>query len=300
VPLSSLIDTRVLRRHRLALACVLGIVALAFLETMNALLAPLNAPTNEDWRRASTQVRRGFRPGDLIVAAPAWADPLLRHHLGDLIPLPVAGRMDAARYARIWEISQRGQGSPEVEGGTPTETSRHGGLTVRLYERKPARVLFDFVAEWSQATVTRDLGGGHVNFCNSMGDRFQCPDVPGSPIKPELLEIDTSPRFVLGIPMVGSAATVVEYDRVPLGRDLVVGVGLHNVWLRKAGKGIVTVRVVVAGREVGRLQAGSMTGWTLRKLDTSFLAGQKATVRFEVTTDDPRARTLGLAAEARQ
>lgn len=298
--LTDLIDVPTLKRHRLAAACALGIVVLALLETANALLAPLAAPSDGDWRKAAAQVRAGFRPGDLIVAAPAWADPLLRQHLGDLIPLPVAGRMDAARYGRIWEISQRGDTAPEVAGAKVEETGRHGRLTVRRYQREPARVLFDFVADWSHATVSRNLGGDQVNFCNPLGDRFQCPDVPGSPIKPDLLEIDTSPRWSLGVPMVGSATTVLEYDHVPLGRELAVGVGLHNVWLRKAAKGTVTVRVLVAGRELGNLQAGSMGGWSVRKLDTAGLAGQTATVRFEITANDPNSRHLGLAAEARQ
>jgi hypothetical protein len=92
---------------------------------------------------------------------------------------------------------------------------------------------------------------------------------------------------------------VIEFDRVPLGRELAVGAGLHNVWLRKAGKGTVSLRVLVQGREFGRIEAGSMTGWTLRKFDTSALAGQSASVRFEITVDDPSSRTLGFAAEAR-
>jgi hypothetical protein len=300
VKLNDLIDGPTLKRHRLAAVCALGIVLLALVETANALLAPLAAPSDGDWRKAAAKVRAGFRPGDLIVTAPAWADPLLRQHLGDLIPLPVAGRMDAARYGRIWEISQRGATAPEVADARAEETGRHGRLTVRRYQREPAHVLFDFVADWNRATVSRNLGGGQVNFCSPLGDRFQCPDVPGSPIKPDLLEIDTTPHWALGFPMVGSATTVLEYDRVPLGRELAVGVGLHNVWLRKAGKGIVSVRVLVAGRELASLQAGSMTGWTLRKLDTAGLAGQTATVRFEITANDPNSRHLALAAEARQ
>ena len=78
-----------------------------------------------------------------------------------------------------------------------------------------------------------------------------------------------------------------------------MGAGLHNVWLRKAGRGTVSLRVLVQGRELGHIEAGSMTGWTLRKFDTSALAGQSQSVRFEITVDDPNSRTLGFAAEAR-
>lgn len=297
--LGSFLDANSFRRHRLAYTCAAGIVVLALVETGNALLAPLRAPTDRDWRAAAATVRAGYRPGDLIVAAPAWADPLLRLHLGDLIPLTVAGRLDAARFGRVWEISQRGARAPETQGSRVVQSRRQGALTLRRYERPAAQVSFDFVAEWNRAAVSRVDGGGRVSLCYRAPDRFECPDPPSQSLKPELLEIDTSPRFALSIPLAGRATTVVEFDRVPLGRELAVGAGLHNVWLRKAGRGTVSLRVLVQGRELGHIEAGSMTGWTLRKFDTSALAGQSQSVRFEITVNDPNSRTLGFAAEAR-
>jgi hypothetical protein len=299
VRLSSFLDANSFRRHRLAYACAAGIVVLALVETGNALLAPLRAPTDRDWRAAAAAVRTGFRPGDLIVAAPEWADPLLRLHLGDLISIPVAGRLDVARFGRIWEISQRGARSPEAQDSRVAQTSRQGALTLRRYERPAAQVSFDFVAEWSRASVSRVAGGGQVNLCYRVSDRFECRDLPAQSLKPELLEIDTSPHFALATALTGHATTVVEFDRVPLGRELAVGAGLHNVWLRKSGRGTVSLRVLVQGRELGRIEAGSFTGWTVRKFDTSALAGQSQSVRFEITVDDPNSRTLGFAAEAR-
>jgi hypothetical protein len=296
--LSSFLDANSFRRHRLGYACAVGIVVLALVETGNALLAPLRAPTDRDWRAAAAAVRAGFRPGDLIVTAPEWADPLLRLHLGDLISIPVAGRLDAARFGRIWEISQRGARAPETEGSRVMQSRRQGALTLRRYERPAAQVSFDFVAEWSHASVSR-VAGGQVNLCYRVSDRFECPDLPAQSLKPELLEIDTSPHFALATALTGHATTVVEFDRVPLGRELAVGTGLHNVWLRKSGRGTVSLRVLVQGHELGRIEAGSFTGWTVRKFDTSALAGQSQSVRFEVTVDDPNSRTLGFAAEAR-
>ena len=297
--LSSLFDADSFRRNRLAYACAAGIIALALLETANALLAPLRAPTDQDWRSAATSLRAGFRPGDLIVAAPAWADPLLRMQLGDLIPVAVAGRLDAARFGRIWEISQRGAQAPESQGSRVVQSSRHGALTLRRYERPASQVSFDFVAEWNHAIVSRVAPGAQVGWCYRMPDRFDCADPPAQSVKAELLEIDTSPHLALATSLRGHATTVIEFDHVPLGRELAVGAGLHNVWLRKSGKGTVSLRVLVQGRELGRIPAGSLTGWTLRKFDTSALAGQSESVRFEITVDDPTARYFGFAAEAR-
>src|SRR6185436_16136692 len=80
----------------------------------------------------------GFRPGeDLIVFAPDWIDPVGRLHLGDLISIDDAARMDAARYRRIWELSIRGARSPETSGLSPAESRDEGGVRVRRYDRGP-------------------------------------------------------------------------------------------------------------------------------------------------------------------
>src|SRR6516165_5176941 len=93
---------------RAGLVAVAAVSLLAVVETATALIAPRLAPTDADWAAAAAAVRAGFRPGDLIVAAPAWADPVLRVHLGDLIPPEVEGRLDDERFARVWEVGQRG------------------------------------------------------------------------------------------------------------------------------------------------------------------------------------------------
>ena len=68
----------------------------------------------------------GFRAGDLVVAAPSWADAILRVHLGDLIPAEVAGRLDDERFGRVWEVSQRGARAEEAGRG-PRDQRTQGG-----------------------------------------------------------------------------------------------------------------------------------------------------------------------------
>ncbi len=264
---------------------------------MASLAAPLRVPSDDDWRRAATDVRAQFRPGDLIVAAPGWADPLMRQQLGDLVPMPVAGRMDAARFGRIWQISQRGAQAPEVKGLRPAYRARHGALVISRFDRAAAQVAFDFVAEWKKGVLSRMERDGRVVSCDVVGDGHRCPG-PGY-VRPQILEIDTSPRFALHSEPVGGATLALEYDHVPLGRELAVGAGLHNVWLRKGGTGTVKVRVLVNDREVGRVDAANFSGWTVLVFDTSSLAGQMGKVRFEITADNAASRHLGLAAEAR-
>jgi hypothetical protein len=281
----------------LATAAGVAIVILAVVETVNALVAPALAPTPEDWEAAAEKVRQGFRKGDLIVAAPDFADQEMRRVLGDLVPVEVAGRMDAARFGRVWEISQRGATSHEAEGRI-VATHEAGGLTVRLVERAASTVTFDFVAGWTQAVVTRRQGRTDTA-CPRAGDRFQCPDLAHNFVMPAVLEIGNTLRHALYVQPVAGATVVVEFPAVAMGRELAVASGLHHVWFRKAGEGTVKLAVWIDGKPVGTRVAGNRTGWHLDKLDTSGWAGRTATVRFEVTSAEPFGRHFGFAAEAR-
>jgi hypothetical protein len=296
VALARLIDRDFLRQRRLAVAAGALVVLLALVETGNALVAPLRAPSDQDWVAAAAQVRAEFRSGDLIVAAPAWADPIMRLNLGDLVPQPVAGRMDAACYGRIWEISQRGARAADTAGATVAEAKRFGQLMLRRWERSAAQVTFDFLAGWRQASMTVVRAGGLEAPCTLGADRFQCGVTT---LGPELLEIDTTLRNGLAVDPVEGVTLALEFAQVPLGRELVVATGLHNVWLRKSGDGKVRLRVRVDQRELGAATATSASGWALSRFDTAALAGQTAKVRFEITVDKAHARHFGFAAEAR-
>jgi hypothetical protein len=294
---AAIFDREVLRRRRVSAAVVAAILLLALTEAGAALIAPLRAPSDADWKSAEATIRGGFRPGDLIVAAPAWADQVMRLRLGDLVPIKTAARLDDARYGRVWEISQRGARAPEASG-TVAATSKHGALTVRRWDRPPATVTFDFFDQWSRARVVRAEGGREIP-CERLLDRFQCPDLGFNFVKPQLMEIGTTLRNALYVQPVGGATVVVEFPQVPLGRELVVGGGLHHVWLRRDGDGTVKLRVLIDGREVGRTEASNRSGWRIDRLDTGAYSGKPATVRFEITSDKPFSRHLGFTAEAR-
>jgi hypothetical protein len=296
---AAIFDRDFVRRRRVSVAVVTGLALLALTEAASAIIAPFRAPTDADWRAAAAQVRAGFRPGDLIVAAPAWADPLMRLQLGDLVPIKMAARLDDARYGRVWEIGQRGATAAEAHGARATLADHHGALTVRRYDRPPASVTFDFFDQWSRARVLRvEPGRGEIP-CARQPDRFQCPDLGFNFVKPQLLEIGTTMRNGLYAQPVGGATVAIEWAQVPLGRELAVGTGLHHVWLRKYGEGIVKLRVLVDGREVGRSEASNRSGWRVDRFDTSGFGGKPATVRFEITSDKPFSRHFGFSAEAR-
>ena len=84
---------------------------------------------------------RRHHAGDLIVFAPAWVDPVGRLHLGDLIPIEMAARMDADRYGTIWELSIRGARAPETRGlGRPAWSGLGGGVRCACSSRRRPQV----------------------------------------------------------------------------------------------------------------------------------------------------------------
>lgn len=286
---------------RAALLAVAAVSLLAVVETAVALIAPARAPSDSDWRDAAAEVRASFRAGDLIVAAPGWADSIMRMHLGDLIPPEVAGRLDDERFGRVWEVSQRGAHAAAAAAGRVVSEKRAGRLTVRLVERPAAAAVgYDFVARWADARVSRRTGADNWIECDNTGDRIQCPGVGYNFVRPQMVEVDQQLRRALLAQPVPQATVVIEYPLVRLGRTLVVATGLHNTWMRKEASGPVDIRVVVGTEADVTFTTRNEDGWAVRRIDTSARAGKLAVVRFEITSPQPYARHFAFAAEVRE
>jgi hypothetical protein len=266
------------QRSRLALAGVAAVALLAVVETVAAAVAPSRAPTDADWSAAAAAVREGFRPGDLIVAAPAWADPILRVHLGDLIPPEMAARMDDQRFPRVWEISQRGARSPEGERGRVSADRRFGHLRLRLIERPAPAVTYDFVARWNEARL----------------------EPAGRTLQRKIVEVDQRLRLAVMTEPLAGVPVVVTFPAVPLGRQLAVATGLHDTWMRKAARGTVQARLLIGDRAVALPDTTNDSGWTETRVDTSAEDGRTLSVRLEIRSAAPFDRYFAFAAEARR
>ena len=201
----------------------------------------------------------------------------LRPHLGDL----AAGRAGS-----------------ESEGIRPVQSSRHGALTLRRYERPASLVSFDFVAQWSRATVSRIAPGGQVAMCSRVPDHFECADAPAQSVKAELLRSTPArtwpwPLRSLATPPQSSNSTV-----FPWGASWRSGLGCTTCGCASRAREPSACACWCGGASWGAYRP-EPDRLTLRRFDTSTLAGQSESVRFEITTDDPGARYLGFAAEAR-
>jgi hypothetical protein len=231
-----------------------------------------SAPEDAAWRAAADRVRAGLRPGDLIVFAPDWIDPIGRRELGDLIPVEAAARMDAARYGRIWELAIRGAQSPDTAGLAPVVSEDVGGIAVRRYERAPAIVVGDVLDALPTAVST------------------------GAPPSLELAEVGFAPHRCLQVSPAPGAPLRLTFPAFPLGRALVGHVGIADVFTRRDVRSPVRLEVELAGRIIASAEAGVDDGWVRFAADTP---PGTADVTFVLTARD-RDRKLCFAAEARR
>ncbi len=263
------------RRYRPLVGAIpaLLLALVAIWEVVVIARAGADVPSDGDWQQASAAVRARHRDGDLILFAPDWIDPVGRLHLGDLIPVAMAGRMDAARYGRIWELSARGARAPETRGLHPSWQHAFGELEVRLFERTPAVVLTDFVSAFA-------------------------PGMARGPAAVSLQEVGFQPhRCVLARPRPGGTVEV-RYPAARLGAQLVGYVGLADVFTRRDDREPARLEVSVAGTTVADVIAGNDAGWV--RFQAATTPGTAEVVFRASAGPNARNRLVCFAAEARQ
>jgi hypothetical protein len=244
------------------------LIAIAVWEIVATVRAPDGVPDDDAWARAAAIVREQHRRDDLIVFAPGWADPIGRLHLGDLIPIEAAARLDAGRFPVIWELSIRGARAAETAGLEPVFAAEVGGVTVRRFEQKPARL----VADLGALAPARDPG---------------------------LYEVGFTPRWCVQVTPPAGQSVTLDYGNVPLGKTLVVGVGLADVFTRRDIRDPGRLDLKIDGQLVEQIQVGVDDGWRVATVPT-----EQGMHRVEIvaTALGPKARDrrICFAAEARR
>jgi hypothetical protein len=260
-------------RRLLAVPAAL-LVVLAGWEIVATRCSTSSVPDDRAWAAAASVVRAQRQPGDLIVFAPDWVDPVGRLHLGDLIPIEAAARMDAARFGRIWELAIRDARHPDTAGLTPVATDERGGITIRRYERPAAAVLAD-VGELLATAKTTGAGRG--------------PTL-------QLAEVGFAPHRCVQIVPSPGAPVRITFPQVPLGTELVGYVGLADVFTRRDIRAPGQLDVEIAGRVVASVSPGVEDGWV--RFHAATTPGS-ADVTFVARASAPN-RQLCFAAEARR
>ena len=248
------------------------LVVISLWEVCAARRDAASVPGDAAWHAAAEQVRAGYRPGDLIVFAPDWIDPVGRSQLGDLIPLEIAARMDAAQYGRIWEVAIRGARSTDTTGISAADTEDHDGVVVRRYERAPAIVMSDVLERLATATTT------------------------GARPTLELAEVGFAPHRCLQVSPVPGTPLRITFPQLPLGKELVGYAGIADVFTRRDVRSPGRLDVELAGKVIASATAGVDDGWVRFAAATPPGA---ADVTFVVHATEAN-RRICFAAEARQ
>lgn len=255
-------------RERPATLAAAAVLVLAVWEIATLARVRAAAPREADWRAAAAAVEADLEPRDLVVFAPAWVDPVGRMALGHRLSLDDLARMDAARYARIWELSIRGARAPETAGlGRPAFDRVFGAVRVRRYDR-PAGAAAEVV--WA------------------LHDQAPVAEVAHRPHR----------CVILRPPAKRDAGTVT------LGSQLVVTAGLSDVWARRDNRAFARLDVIVDGEKVTSAVVGNDSGWVALPV-VSTIPGPHQ-VRFEAAIEpsrgDPKKARIELcvAAEARK
>jgi hypothetical protein len=98
------------------------------------------APDIEAWRAAASDVMALKRPGEPLVVAPEWAEPIARHAFGDAaFPVAELARSDLAGHRRVLELSLLGERSQEPAGFRVVAQRRSGPFTLRVLENPAPR-----------------------------------------------------------------------------------------------------------------------------------------------------------------
>ena len=258
----------------LAAAPALLLVMISLWEVVAVRCDAGSVPDDAAWERAAGALRESHHAGDLIVFAPDWADPIGRLHLGDLIPVEMAARMDAAKYGAIWEVAIRGARAPEVAGLAPKTETNFSGVTLRYFERAPVVVVSDVL--------------DHVAELRSDGAR---PTL-------ELAEVGFAPHRCLQIvpPANGKVTITVPMQ---LGTKLVGYVGLADVFKRRDIRTPGELEVH-AGAATTIVKPGVDDGWVKFELATVPGAPGVTTEVMFIAKAVSSDRLICFAAEARQ
>jgi hypothetical protein len=267
--------TKLLRRLPIAAVPAVLLVGVSLWEIVATRCDASSTPDDDAWERAAAIVRADHRAGDLIVFAPDWVDPVGRLHLGDLIGVDDAARMDAARYPRIWELAIRGAHAKDTDGLAPSFAQNINGVVVRRYVRAPAIVVSD------------------------VRDRLATAVVEGKGLHPpsiELAEVGFEPHRCIEVVAAPDTPVRITFRDLRVGRELVGYVGLADVFTRRDIRSPGRLDVEVGGLPVATVVAGVDDGWRRFAVPT---APGTADVAF-IASAIERDRLICFAAEARQ
>lgn len=306
------------RVQRLALLWVL-VPALGLLELGAQLWVSERAPSVDEWRGLAKSVTALKRPGEPVVVAPEWAEPLARLAFGDeVFPLGELARADDRTVPRVLEVAEGRARAERYRAWPVASDETQGAFTLRVLRNphyQPARYRFvehvkpgdlavAVVADGVErpceftdhARVTAGGLHGQVAFPS---ERFQCGG--GDPMSVGITLIDDqeyAPRRCIWAHPPARGALRLRFSAVPLGTSLHGFAGLSYFIYRDGVGTPVRLTAASGGHELGAVTHRDETGWSGFEFSTAALAGQTADVEFSVSSADATRRDFCFSVEA--
>ncbi|HEX6273596.1 MAG TPA: hypothetical protein VFZ53_11155 [Polyangiaceae bacterium] len=276
------------------------------------------APRVEEWRELVEPVRRLKRPNDLLVVAPAWAEPVARHALGDApFPLDQVARADASSFPRALEISALGARADETRSWGVASEERAGRFTLRvLHNPAPVVPKYRFIehvapeslevavvageqevpcAFTPRAPVTAGGLHGHVTFPR---ERFLCPGGEASFVGVTVIDDEKYlPRRCIWAHPPDRGELRLRFRGVPLGVRIRGWAGLSYFLFRDGVGEPVTIEFSTQGRSLGEHEHHDEWGFRAFTLPTQDVAGSTADVEISVRASSAANRHFCFVAE---
>jgi hypothetical protein len=295
---------------------VLGVLELALHWTFSR-----RAPDAEAWAELPALVERVRQPGDLVVVAPAWAEPIARHTLGDeVMPLADVTRADTSGYRAALEIGILGAEAEELRAFRELEKLDGGPFRLRrlanpgyravLYRfedrvRPPFLAVSERTSKGEQACPFTDRArvsagglGGHATYPR---ERFRCSG--GEPFFVGVTVIDDERyrprRCIFAHPPRDGGVLVLTFSEVPAARAIHGHAGFPYLIFRDGVGAPVTLRAFVNGQPTGESVHRDEAGFT--EFEHAIPEGDRAPgeLRFEISSADSRAREFCFSADLR-
>ena len=265
--------TRLWVRYVALLVPVFGLVELAL-----HFYFARRAPDAGEWAAVRPAVAALHKPGDAVVVAPYWAEPMARLAFGDaLMPIRDVARPDVSRYNDALEVSILGLRAPELEGWKVAREERKGKFTLRAMQNpSPVNVTFDFTdhidPQSAAVRVDKKTGPGSTDCNFNPNATVESGGLGGPPVYPAARFVcpGESTHVFVGVTIIddekahprrciwshpsgGDAELVTRFRDVPLGSKIHGHAGMG--WITERDKAVppFTIKVVVAGQEVGRV-----------------------------------------------
>jgi len=298
-------------------ALLLALVGLA--ELLAHFYFSNRAPRQSEYSGLAAAVDGMRSAGELVVVAPAWAEPMVRKALGDeRMPLSDVARPDEEGYAAAVEVSILGQEAGELSGWQEQQRTRVGRFRLRrVTNPSPHPVKLDFVSAlspqtqvfmsyapgrrcrwWPKAAVRAGGLGGHPTF---PPQRFVCPGSAFLNVGVTVIaDQDFRPRRCLWAHPPARGSLVIRYPKVDLGRSIVGHGGMYWIVERTRKGAPVELVIDVDGQRVGRAIHADGDGWSKFSFPLGEHAGkQGATVSFSISSPDYRHRHFCFEARTR-